>query len=553
MALDRAALRLPVLTLKGAVGEVGYSRTDASHDYSRLGMGAYPAICKFSSSSLWKKSLVCKAQLLWQKPETTPLQCGVYEMCLTMMNYPQNQSCRVLPRNIWKFWFQLNSRADAFNNDCGIMINFLSPPPTKAIRVQSPAGFSHVEIEPDDAVGRPVTSAISSFPRLLIPVLLHTHINDPHRLSGPPCQEPPPPNLFNHSLMKNHLIYDLFGYFLNILHREPYRKMYNMVQPASGVVSGGGGGVLSWRVQGSSEHAPLSFNNTRPAVLLDVVKLALLTQHCTPVLCEARCLTNFFVDNWLINHESMGQRNAQAKPPSVKPLILQHFSRKTSTCSLAHPAMELQKTMVQSAHSRSVPARCLVNKDNESAGFTSKYKPATELNTGLFRMVVEWEKSAEREKLMYRIGAEGSIKEDLDMFLGNLPPRGLYASTRRINSGCWRSVMNKLTTNYIPDMFNEQRVRRTCKPGKQWYPSFIEESLHNARPHVAGHCPAEIWHVESSEGGALVFIQYAAALIGNTLLLGWLLGLYAPVVEVSVEADSSTPVAVLLCRANTVD
>ncbi|KAJ8873428.1 hypothetical protein PR048_024245 [Dryococelus australis] len=46
------------------------------------------------------------------------------------------------------------------------------------------------------------------------------------------------------------------------------------------------------------------------------------------------------------------------------------------------------------------------------------------------------------------------IKEDLDMFLGNLPPRGVYASSQRTNSSFWRTVTNKSPTNHIPDIFN---------------------------------------------------------------------------------------------------
>ncbi|KAJ8866336.1 hypothetical protein PR048_032179 [Dryococelus australis] len=44
-------------------------------------------------------------------------------------------------------------------------------------------GFSRVGIVPDDAAGRRVFSGISRFPRPSVPVLLHTHLNHPHRLS----------------------------------------------------------------------------------------------------------------------------------------------------------------------------------------------------------------------------------------------------------------------------------------------------------------------------------------------------------------------------------
>ncbi|KAJ8881157.1 hypothetical protein PR048_017630 [Dryococelus australis] len=47
----------------------------------------------------------------------------------------------------------------------------------------SDSGFSHVGIVPNDAVGQRVFSVISRFPRPFIPVLLHTHLNNPYRLS----------------------------------------------------------------------------------------------------------------------------------------------------------------------------------------------------------------------------------------------------------------------------------------------------------------------------------------------------------------------------------
>ncbi|KAJ8896824.1 hypothetical protein PR048_002170 [Dryococelus australis] len=46
-------------------------------------------------------------------------------------------------------------------------------------------GFSHVGIGPDDAADGRVFSGISRFPRPLIPALIHTRINHPHRLSRP--------------------------------------------------------------------------------------------------------------------------------------------------------------------------------------------------------------------------------------------------------------------------------------------------------------------------------------------------------------------------------
>ncbi|KAJ8874138.1 hypothetical protein PR048_024980 [Dryococelus australis] len=69
-------------------------------------------------------------------------------------------------------------------------------PLTKVIRRRSGfnprpghSGFPHVEIVPDDAVGRRVFSVISRFPRLFIPALFHTHFNHPHLLSRPRLRE----------------------------------------------------------------------------------------------------------------------------------------------------------------------------------------------------------------------------------------------------------------------------------------------------------------------------------------------------------------------------
>ncbi|KAJ8865919.1 hypothetical protein PR048_033442 [Dryococelus australis] len=47
------------------------------------------------------------------------------------------------------------------------------------------SAFSHMVIVPDDAVGRRVFSGNSRFPHPFIPVLFHTYLNHPHRLSRP--------------------------------------------------------------------------------------------------------------------------------------------------------------------------------------------------------------------------------------------------------------------------------------------------------------------------------------------------------------------------------
>ena len=71
------------------------------------------------------------------------------------------------------------------------------------------------------------------------------------------------------------------------------------------------------------------------------------------------------------------------------------------------------------------------------------------------------------------------IKEALDIFLGNVLPCSLYASPQSVKSRCWRTLMNKSPNNHIPDMFDGRHAWRTCRPGKQWYPSSLEEGLYN--------------------------------------------------------------------------
>ena len=88
------------------------------------------------------------------------------------------------------------------------------------------------------------------------------------------------------------------------------------------------------------------------------------------------------------------------------------------------------------------------------------------------------------------------IKEALDIFLGNVPPCSLYESPQSIKSRCWRTLANKSPINHIPDMFNGWHVWQTCRPGKQWYQSSLEEGMHNPCHVWPGHCPAETWQVE---------------------------------------------------------
>ncbi|KAJ8888230.1 hypothetical protein PR048_007717 [Dryococelus australis] len=67
-----------------------------------------------------------------------------------------------------------------------------SPPTGFNPRPATP-GFSRVGIVPDDDVSRQVFLGISRFPRPFIQALFHTHLNHPHRLSRPRCQEPHKP------------------------------------------------------------------------------------------------------------------------------------------------------------------------------------------------------------------------------------------------------------------------------------------------------------------------------------------------------------------------
>ena len=45
-----------------------------------------------------------------------------------------------------------------------------------------------------------------------------------------------------------------------------------------------------------------------------------------------------------------------------------------------------------------------------------------------------------------------------------------------VKSRCCRILTIKSPTNHIPDMFDGRHIWRTCRPGKQWYPSSLEEA-----------------------------------------------------------------------------
>ena len=53
--------------------------------------------------------------------------------------------------------------------------------------------------------------------------------------------------------------------------------------------------------------------------------------------------------------------------------------------------------------------------------------------------------------------------------------------------------MNKLPTNHIPDVQARVAV----------IPVIFGRRLAQSLPHMARHCPAEIWHEELPEGGAV--------------------------------------------------
>ena len=95
------------------------------------------------------------------------------------------------------------------------------------------------------------------------------------------------------------------------------------------------------------------------------------------------------------------------------------------------------------------------------------------------------------------------IKEALDIFLGNVPPCSLYMSPQSIKSRCWRTLTNKLPTNHIPDMFDGRHVLMNVQDREAVIPIVFGKRLAQSLPCVAGHCPAEMWHVELPEGGAV--------------------------------------------------
>ena len=85
------------------------------------------------------------------------------------------------------------------------------------------------------------------------------------------------------------------------------------------------------------------------------------------------------------------------------------------------------------------------------------------------------------------------IKDALDIFLGNVPPRSLYASPQSVKSSCWRTLTNKTPTNHIPDMFDERYVWDNVLAGEAVIPVIFGRRLAQSLPRVVGHCPAEIW------------------------------------------------------------
>ena len=62
-------------------------------------------------------------------------------------------------------------------------------------------------------------------------------------------------------------------------------------------------------------------------------------------------------------------------------------------------------------------------------------------------------------------------------------------------AGAGGLLTNKLPTNHIPDMFDGQHVWQTCRLGKQWYPSSLEEGLRN---------PCHVWP-------SIVLLKYGVA------------------------------------------
>ena len=95
------------------------------------------------------------------------------------------------------------------------------------------------------------------------------------------------------------------------------------------------------------------------------------------------------------------------------------------------------------------------------------------------------------------------IKEALDIFLWNVPPRSLYGSPQSIKSR-WRTLTNKSPSNHIPDMFNGQTCLANVQAREAVIPVIFGRRLAQSLPPVARHCPAEICNVELPEGGAVL-------------------------------------------------
>ncbi|KAJ8877278.1 hypothetical protein PR048_021732 [Dryococelus australis] len=81
----------------------------------------------------------------------------------------------------------------------------------------------------------------------------------------------------------------------------------------------------------------------------------------------------------------------------------------------------------------------------------------------------------------------------------------------RMTKETFYCILDKMEHRLLKNLCNfhqqmillEKRPVVTLRLGKQWYPSFIEEGLHIPRHKWNVHCPAEIWHVDLPEVGAV--------------------------------------------------
>ena len=111
------------------------------------------------------------------------------------------------------------------------------------------------------------------------------------------------------------------------------------------------------------------------------------------------------------------------------------------------------------------------------------------------------------------------IKVWLDMFLGNFPSSSLYANPQSIkSSSCWRTMMNKLLTNHIADLFDGWHVQVR----EAVISIALQRRLAQSLWHVSRYCPAQICNVELLEGRTVSWALKAPLYVVVTFRLSWI-------------------------------